>query len=113
MSFSKQLVVASALMILGVAAPARARADCRVGDICVLQADLFGCKNLKLIKEWVDIYVDQDRRAAEKFIDSQASLGQCARFRKGDRLRIVRYLGLRRLVAHRAGETDNFILLLK
>jgi hypothetical protein len=113
MFFRKELLFAAALMLFGAGAPGLAFADCRVGDICVLQADLFGCKSLKLIKQWVDIYVDQDRRAAERFIDSEASVGQCARFNKGDRLRIVRYLGLRRLVAHRAGETDNFILLLK
>jgi hypothetical protein len=94
-------------------APALATEGCRIGDICVMQSPLFGCKDASLIKRWIDLYVDQDRETAEKFIDDQVAAGQCARFRTGDKLRLVRYLGLRRLVVSRPGESQTFIMLLK
>ena len=70
---------------------------CRIGDICAMQSPLFGCKDLSDVKHWIDTYVDQNREAAEKYVDEQVAAGECARFQTGDKLLLVRYLGLRRL----------------
>ncbi len=94
-------------------ARALATKGCRIGDICVMQSPLFGCKDQSDIKRWIDTYVDQDRDAAEKYVDDQVATGECARFQTGDKLRLVRYLGLRRLEVRRPGESQSFIMLLK
>ncbi len=94
-------------------ARALATKGCRIGDICVMQSPLFGCKDMSDIKHWIDTYVDQDREAAEKYVDSQVTTGECARFQTGDKLRLVRYLGLRRLEVRRPGDSQSFIMLLK
>lgn len=95
------------------AAPAAAEPACQLGDICVIQSPLFGCKEAALIQRWIDLYVEQDRETAERFITDRAATGQCARFAAGDRLVLLRYLGMRRLEARRPGESQSFILLLK
>ena len=94
-------------------ARALATRGCRVGDVCVMQSALFGCKDQSDIKHWIDTYVDQDREAAEKYIDDQVVAGECARFQTGDKLLLMRYLGLRRLEVRRPGESQTFIMLLK
>lgn len=96
-----------------MAAAAEMAAGCRIGDICALQGPLFGCKDFSDIKRWIDIYVDVSREAAEHYIDQQVALGQCARFHTGERLRLLRYLGLRRLEVRRPDEFQTFITLLK
>jgi hypothetical protein len=111
----KARLLLSIALALASASPARALATrgCRIGDICVMQSPLFGCKAQSDIKRWIDTYVDQDRDAAEKYIDDQVATGECARFQTGDKLRLVRYLGLRRLEVRRPGESQSFIMLLK
>jgi hypothetical protein len=97
------------------AAPDRALAEpgCRIGDVCALQSPLFGCRNADLIKRWIELYVDRDRDAAEAFVSEQTAAGQCARFGRGERLILIRYLGMRRLEARRPGEDKSYIILLK
>jgi len=103
-----------ALVLLMIAAtPAAAEDDCKVGDTCVIQSPLFGCKDASLIKRWIDIYIETDKETAERFISDQVAAGQCARFKTGDKLRLLRYLGLRRLAVRRPGESETFIMLLK
>jgi hypothetical protein len=58
-------------------------------------------------------YVEENRESADRFIAAQVEAGQCAVFKPGDRLRILRYVGMRRLEVQRAGETERFIMLLK
>jgi hypothetical protein len=101
------------LIAAGAAAPAFAQPDCKVGDVCVLQGPQFGCKDPSLIKRWIDLYIEESREAAERFLSEQSAAGQCARFRTGDQLRIIRYLGMRRLEAQRPGDGQSFIILLK
>jgi hypothetical protein len=110
MSFSRAFFVLAAA---AWAAPAAAEPACKLGDICVIQSPLFGCKEPALIQRWIELYVEQDRETAERFITDQAAAGQCARFATGDRLVLLRYLGMRRLEARRPGESQSFILLLK
>ena len=43
-----------------------------------MQSPLFGCKDLSDIKRWIDTYVDQNREAAEKYVDDQVAAGECA-----------------------------------
>ena len=108
------LLFAIAIALVPVSqARALATRGCRVGDVCVMQSPLFGCKDQSDIKHWIDTYVDQDREAAEKYIDDQVVAGECARFQTGDKLLLVRYLGLRRLEVRRPGESQSFIMLLK
>lgn len=95
------------------ATPAIAQNACKIGDVCAIQSPLFGCRDPEPIKRWIDIYIEQDKDAAEKFIADQVSLGQCAQFKAGDRLRLLRYLGMRRLEVQRPGEATRFIMLLK
>jgi hypothetical protein len=83
------------------------------GEICILQSEAFGCKDASPIKRWVDLYVEENRESADRFIAAQVEAGQCAVFKPGDRLRILRYVGMRRLEVQRAGETERFIMLLK
>jgi hypothetical protein len=109
-----RLLFALAIAFVPVSqARALATKGCRIGDICVMQSPLFGCKDQSDIKRWIDTYVDQDRDAAEKYVDDQVATGECARFQTGDKLRLVRYLGLRRLEVRRPGESQSFIMLLK
>ena len=110
MSFSRAFF---AIAAAAWAAPAAAEPACQLGDICVIQSPLFGCKENALIERWIELYVEQDRETAERFITDQAAAGQCARFNTGDRLVLLRYLGMRRLEARRPGESQSFILLLK
>jgi hypothetical protein len=93
--------------------PARAEGACAVGEICALQSEAFGCKDASLIKRWVDLYVEEDRDAADRFIATQVEAGHCALFKPGARLKILRYVGMRRLEVQRADETERFIMLLK
>jgi hypothetical protein len=109
-SLSRALFV---LIAAGAAAPAFAQPDCKVGDICVLQGPQFGCKDASLIKHWIDLSIEENRAAAERFLSERESVGQCARFKTGEQLRIVRYLGMRRLEAQRPGDSQSFIILLK
>jgi hypothetical protein len=102
-----------AALALTMCRPALAEPACRIGDVCVLQNRLFGCRDPNLIKRWIDLSVERDREAAETFISEQAAAGQCARFGRGERLILIRYLGLRRLEARRPGESQSYILLLK
>ncbi len=111
--FSPTLRVAAVIAPMLACAPAHALGSCEVGDLCTIQTALFGCKDASLIKQWIDTYVDQDRQAADNFIAKQVDAGQCAQFKAGDKLRIVRYLGMRRLMVSRPGQTERFILLLK
>ncbi len=92
---------------------ARADGACEVSQICALQSEEFGCKDSSLIKRWVDLYVDENRELADRFIATQVEAGQCAMFKPGARLRILRYVGMRRVEVQRAGETERFIMLLK
>jgi hypothetical protein len=110
MSFSRAFFV---IATTAWAAPGAAEPACKLGDICVIQSPLFGCKEPALIQRWIELYVEQDRETAERFITDQAAAGQCARFAAGDRLVLLRYLGMRRLEARRPGESQSFILLLK
>ncbi len=109
-----RLLFALAFAVVPVSqARALATKGCRIGDICVMQSPLFGCKQQSDIKQWIDTYVDQDRAAAEKYVDDQVAAGECARFQTGDKLRLVRYLGLLRLEVRRPGDSQSFIMLLK
>lgn len=105
----------SILIILTALAgsPARAQSACRIGDVCAIQSPLFGCRDEGQIKRWIDLYVEQDRDAAEKFIADRVAAGECVQFRTGDRLRLLRYLGMRRLEVQRPGDSARFIMLLK
>ena len=99
---------------LAASSPAYALDGCHVGDICVLTFPLFGCRgDTAPLKRWVDLYVDESREAAEAYLDSEEKAGHCARFQVGDRLRILRYIGLSRLEASRPDETDRYTILLK
>lgn len=95
------------------AAAAESGARCKVGDICELTFPLFGCKDGKPLKKWVDIYVDESRDAAEAYLTDEVKAGQCVRFEKGDKLRILRYIGMSRLEAARPDEDQRWLMLLK
>jgi hypothetical protein len=96
-------------------APARSESKprCAVGDICELTFPLFGCKDEKPLRRWVEVYVDEGRDRAETYLTEQVDAGQCVRFEKGDKLRIVRYIGMSRLEAARPDETQRWLMLLK
>jgi hypothetical protein len=102
-------------LLFGLAAqtPALGLGRCAVGDICVLTFPLFGCKDPDRLKPWVELYVDQSPEAAENYLTEEENAGRCARFNVGDHLRIVRYIGLSRIEATRAGETERYTVLLK
>ncbi len=87
--------------------------SCKEGELCTLQNEQFGCKDLSQLKRWIDINIEIDRAAGDKFLADQVEAGQCAQFKTGDRLRIVHYMGMRRLEVQRAGETERFIILLR
>lgn len=111
----QRFVVSAALVsLLTLAATAAPQEDaCEPGGLCALQSEQFGCKELAPLKRWVDIYVENSRAAADRYMETRIQSGECARFRKGDRLRVIRYVGMRRVEVQRAGETQSFILLLK
>jgi hypothetical protein len=111
MSFSKGL--AAGLVALLASSKAFALGACEVGDLCAIQGAQFGCKDPALIKRWIDLNVEVSREAAENFIAEQVSAGSCTKFKAGDRLRITRYIGMRRIEAQRPGETERYIILLK
>lgn len=113
MKSSIRLFFLLAVLPLSAAGSVRADSGCRIGDVCVLQNALFGCKDPSLIKRWIDLYVEQDPDAAEAFVSEETAAGRCARFERGERLILVRYLGIRRLEARRPGDSERFILLLK
>jgi hypothetical protein len=113
MSLSSHSRALFVLIATGAAAPAFAHADCKVGDVCVLQGPQFGCKEQSLIRRWIDLSIEESREAAESFLSEQAAAGQCARFKTGDELRIIRYLGMRRVEAQRPGDGQSFVILLK
>lgn len=106
-------LLAALLALAPACQPARALGVCETGAICALQSEQFGCRDLASIKRWVDLYVEQSRETADRFLAAQVEAGQCARFKTGDRLLILRYVGMRRVEVQRAGETQRFILLLK
>ncbi len=58
MSFSRAFF---AIAAAAWAAPAAAEPACKLGDICVIQSPLFGCKEPALIQRWIELYVEQDR----------------------------------------------------
>ncbi len=95
------------------ALPPERTAPARWAQICALQSEEFGCKDSSLIKRWVDLYVEENRESADRFIATQVEAGQCAMFKPGARLQILRYVGMRRVEVQRAGETERFIMLLK
>jgi hypothetical protein len=111
MPFSKG--IAAILLVFFASPPAWALGSCEVGDLCVIQGAQFGCKDPSLIRRWIDLNVEVSREAAESFIAGQVEAGICAKFKEGDRLRIVRYIGMRRLEVQRPGETDRYFILLK
>ncbi len=112
MSFSKGIV--AALFLAACAGQsAWAHGSCEVGDLCTIEGAQFGCKDPALIKRWIDLNVEVSRDAAENFIAGEVEAGICARFKEGDRLRIVRYIGMRRLEVQRPNETERYIILLK
>jgi hypothetical protein len=110
---SAALAGAAFVSALAPSAPAAAGARCNVGDICELTFPLFGCKNEIPLKKWVEIFVDDSRDAAEAYLSGEVKTGLCVRFEKGDRLRILRYIGLSRLEAARPGEDQRWLMLLK
>ncbi len=113
MSVSRGLIAAALLIPACAIQPARAIGSCEVGDLCTIQDAQFGCKDQSMIKRWIDLNVEESRDAAESFIADQVNAGICARFKAGDRLRIMRYIGMRRLEVQRPGETDRYVILLK
>ena len=113
MRFYKGVFASVLLAILLSSPPAEAAGVCESGEICALQSEAFGCKDAGPIKRWVDLYVEESREAADRFIATQVETGQCAVFKPGARLRILRYVGMRRVEVQRAGETERFIMLLK
>jgi hypothetical protein len=112
MTFSKAMAAAGLAAILA-SSPARALGACEVGDLCTVQGPQFGCKDPGPIKRWIELNVEVSREAAENFIAEQVAAGICTKFETGDRLRITRYIGMRRIEVQRPGETDRYIVLLK
>ena len=112
MTFSKGMAAAGLVAVLA-GSPARALDSCEVGDLCAVQGPQFGCKDPGPIKRWIELNVEVSREAAENFIAEQVAAGICAKFDKGDRLRITRYIGMRRIEVQRPGESDRYIVLLK
>jgi hypothetical protein len=116
MPFHKGVVTAvllASLLLNPFASLAGESGVCESGEICILQSEAFGCKDASLIKRWVDLYVEESRESADRFIAAQVEAGQCAVFKPGARLRILRYVGMRRLEVQRPGQTQRFIMLLK
>lgn len=116
MSLSNRIAVASLVgagIVFLASAPARAMGSCQVGDLCTVQGPQFGCKDPSLIKRWIDLNIEESREAAENFIAQQVAAGICAKFNQGDRLRITRYIGMRRIEVQRPGESDRYVILLK
>ena len=113
MPLRKPLIAAALLALAPASLPARALGACATGGVCALQSQQFGCKDLASIKRWVDLYVEQSRETADRYLATQVEAGQCVVFKTGDRLQIVRYVGMRRVEVQREGETERFILLLK
>jgi len=107
------LLIAALALLAPASAHAEAKVRCAVGDICELTFPLFGCKDGDPLKRWVELYVDASRADAEAYLDTQEKSGQCVRFFKGDKLRIVRYIGMSRLEVARPGETQRWLMLLK
>ncbi|WP_294537536.1 hypothetical protein [uncultured Rhodoblastus sp.] len=112
MSFSKGLAAAGLLAVLA-GAKASALGACAVGDLCTIQGPQFGCKDPGPIKRWIELNIEVGKDAAENFIDEQVAAGICAKFKGGDRLRITRYIGMRRVEVQRPGEAEHYIVLLK
>jgi hypothetical protein len=106
-------LLAALLALAPACPPARAMGVCEAGEVCALQSAQFGCRDLASIKRWVDLYVEQSPKTADRYLVAQVETGQCALFKIGDRLRIIRYVGMRRVEVQRAGEADRFILLLR
>jgi hypothetical protein len=104
-------------LALVAGAPAAAGAEpkprCAVGDVCELTFPLFGCKDEKPLRKWVETYVDESPQKAEDYLTEQENSGQCMRFFKGDKLRILRYIGLSRLEASRPDNSQRWLMLLK
>ncbi|MBB4197871.1 hypothetical protein CCR94_11405 [Rhodoblastus sphagnicola] len=113
----KTHLLLSAALLCGAIFTAPAHADpkprCAVGDICELTFPLFGCKDEVPLRRWVELYVDATPEKAEAYITEQEEAGQCMRFYKGDKLRIVRYIGLSRLEAMQPNGEQRWLMLLK
>jgi len=92
---------------------AQAKVRCAVGDVCELTFPLFGCKDGEPLKKWVEIFVDESHQKAEEYLTTEENAGRCVRFYKGEKLRILRYIGLSRLEAARPGEDQRWLMLLK
>jgi hypothetical protein len=107
------LILAALLALAPASLPARAADACETGQICALQSSQIGCKDLPTLKNWVDLYVEQSREIADRYLDGQVESGQCTKFKTGDMLRIIRYVGMRRVEVQRAGSTERYIILLK
>jgi hypothetical protein len=108
--------VALALLVLlssPAVAHATSRPRCAVGDICELTFPLFGCKDEIPLRRWVEIFVDDSQAAAEDYLTEQEKIGQCLRFQKGDKLRILRYISQSRLEAARPDDSQRWLVLLK
>jgi hypothetical protein len=101
------------LLLAPAAAHAAPKPRCAVGDICELTFPLFGCKDDKPLRQWVELFVNGSAQKAETYLDQQEDAGNCVRFHKGERLRIVRYIGLSRLEAERPDETQRWLMPLK
>ena len=102
-----------ALPAFTAAAHADPKPRCAVGDICELTFPLFGCKDEKPLRKWVELYVDDGYRQAEAYLNEETDAGHCVRFEKGDKLRILRYIGMSRLEASRPDEDQRWLMLLK
>lgn len=111
----RPLLLLAAFPALVLLAPAHAepKVRCAVGEICELTFPLFACKDGDPLRRWVELYVDDSRAAAEAYLDTQEKAGQCLRFNKGDKLRIVRYIGMSRLEVSRPDENQRWLMLLK
>ncbi|MCW2283596.1 hypothetical protein M2323_001368 [Rhodoblastus acidophilus] len=107
------LLAALPALLFPVSAQAEPKVRCAVGDICELTFPLFACKTGDPLKRWVELYVDESRDVAEAYLDTEEKTGQCVRFAKGDKLRIVRYIGMSRLEVARPDETQRWLMLLK
>lgn len=107
-------IFARAVLIATIAnSQARAGGACDIGELCSIQEPQFGCKDYSLIRRWIDINIEISREAADAYIAEQEKAGLCAQFKAGDQLRILRYIGMRRVEVQRPGESVRYIVLLK
>ena len=113
MSLTRGIFVVAVLMATIASSPAHADGACDIGELCAIQDPQFGCKDYSLIRRWIDINIEISREAADAYVVEQEKAGLCARFKAGDQLRILRYIGMRRVEVQRPGESAHYIVLLK